>query len=95
VTSFARKLQDFDVVMVLLVMPMFLFSGIFFPVSQLPSFVQWVVMTMPLYHGVAMLRQLTTGSVDLMLVVHLGYLVGAGSLAFVVAMRRLERALIT
>jgi lipooligosaccharide transport system permease protein len=95
VTSFARKVQDFDLVMGLLVMPMFLFAGIFFPISQLPAPVQWVVVTLPLYHAVAMLRQLTTGAVDLMLVVHLGYLVIAGLLAFAVAMRRLERALVT
>jgi lipooligosaccharide transport system permease protein len=95
VTSFARKVQDFDVVMGLLVMPMFLFSGIFFPISQLPSPVQWIVTTVPLYHGVAMLRQLTTGAFDVMLVVHAGYLLVAGSLAFAVAMRRLERALVT
>ena len=37
VTSFVRKIEDFDIVMGLLVMPMFLFSGIFFPVSQLPG----------------------------------------------------------
>jgi lipooligosaccharide transport system permease protein len=95
VTSFARKVQDFDVVMGLLVMPMFLFSGIFFPISQLPSPVQWIVTTMPLYHGVALLRQLTTGAVDVLLAVHVGYLLVAGSLAFALAMRRLERALVT
>jgi lipooligosaccharide transport system permease protein len=36
ITSFARRIEDFDVVMGLVVMPMFLFSGIFFPLRAIP-----------------------------------------------------------
>ena len=95
VTSFTRRVEDFDVVIGLLVMPMFLFAGIFFPVSQLPGALQWAVSITPLYHGVALLRQLTTGLVDVSLLGHVAYLGAVGGLAFVVAMRRLERTLIT
>ena len=63
-TTFARKVQDFDMVMGLLVMPMFLFSGIFVPVTRFPEPVQWILRATPLYHGVGLLRQLTTGSVN-------------------------------
>ena len=94
VTTFARKVQDFDVVIGLLVMPMFLFSGIFFPVTQLPAAVQAAVTLVPLYHGVALLRQLTTGMVSATIVLHLAYLIVLGTAAFVIAMRRLERTLI-
>lgn len=94
VTSFARKIQDFDIVMGLLVMPMFLFAGIFFPVTQLPEPVQWMLLLVPLYHAVELLRQLTTGLVTPGILLHLAYLLLAGSLAFLVAMQRLERALI-
>ena len=95
VTSFARRVEDFDFVIGLLVMPMFLFAGIFFPPAQLPVPIQWAVAATPLYHAVALLRQLTTGLVDVALVGHVAYLVMVGGLAFVVAMRRLERTLIT
>ena len=95
VTTFVRKVQDFDLVIGLLVMPMFLFSGIFFPIAQLPAPLQWAVTLVPLYHAVALLRQLTTGAVSPAIVLHLGYLVVLGALALLVAMRRLERALIT
>jgi lipooligosaccharide transport system permease protein len=95
VTSFVRRVEDFDLVIGLLVVPMFLFSGIFFPPSQLPAAVYAFVTLTPLYHAVAMLRQLTTGAVDATLLVHISYLVVAGGLALAVAMRRLERALIT
>ena len=94
VTCFARKVQDFDIVMGLLFMPMFLFSGIFFPITQFPPPLQWLVQTMPLYHAVDMLRQLTTGAIRPSIAIDVAYLVILGALAFVVAMRRLERALI-
>ena len=93
-TTFVRTREDFDLVMGLLVMPMFLFSGIFFPVSQMPSAVQWLFQIVPLYHAVALLRALTTGAVGLTTLGHLLFLVAGGTLAFFVAMRRLERALI-
>jgi lipooligosaccharide transport system permease protein len=92
--SFVRKREDFDGVMGLLVMPMFLFSGIFFPVSQLPVILQPIFQIVPLYHAVALLRALTTGAVNLSIAGHVAYLVIVGALAFIVAMRRLERALI-
>ena len=94
ITSFVRRVEDFDIVMGLLVMPMFLFSGTFFPVTQLPGFAQWLVQAVPLYHGVELLRQLTTGRVVPGVVVHVAYLLSIGSVAFVIAMKRLERELI-
>jgi lipooligosaccharide transport system permease protein len=93
-TTFARKIQDFDIVVGLLVMPMFLFSGIFVPIERFPELVQWIMRATPLYHAVALLRQLTTGAIELTVVGHLAYLIIAGIVAFAVAMFRLERALI-
>ena len=93
-TSFVRRIEQFDIAMGLVVMPMFLFSGTFFPVSRLPDWIEWIVQVVPLYHAVEMLRQLTTGAVQPSLAYHIAYLVLAGAAAFVVAMRRLERALI-
>ena len=93
-TTIARKVQDFDMVMGLLVMPMFLFSGIFVPVVQFPEAVQWIMRATPLYHAVSMLRQLTTGAIEMSIAAHIAYLVVGGIIAFYVAMHRLERALI-
>jgi lipooligosaccharide transport system permease protein len=93
-TSFIRTIQDFDLVVGLGVMPMFLFSGTFFPVSRMPDAIEWIVYTLPLYHGVGMLRQLTTGIVGPGILVHIVYLLIVGTIAFAIAMHRLERALI-
>ena len=92
-TTIARKVQDFDMVMGLLVMPMFLFSGIFVPVTRFPEAVQWIVHATPLYHAVAMLRQLTTGTLSTSMAGHVAYLVIGGVVAFCVEMYRLERTL--
>jgi lipooligosaccharide transport system permease protein len=94
VTSFMRRVEDFDFVMGLLVTPMFLFSGTFFPISRFPDWLQAVVQMVPLYHAVELLRQLTTGVIHPSLLVHVIYLVLAGLAAFTVAMWRLERTLI-
>lgn len=93
-TSFLRKPENFDMVMGLLVMPMFLFSGIFFPVSQLPAAVRWVFQLVPLFHAVELLRACTTGTLTASVLGHIIYLVAGGVFAFWLAMRRLERALI-
>jgi len=93
-TSYIRKVQDFDIAIGLVVTPMFLFSGTFFPVSQLPEAVQWLILVIPLFHGVELLRALTTGTVSPIILVHVAYLVITGAVAFLFAMRRLERALI-
>ena len=93
-TSFLRVVEDFDIVMGLLVMPMFLFSGIFFPVATLPEPLQWIVAGLPLYHAVELLRPLTTGTTDAGMIGHATYLLAVGGIAFFMAMHRLERTLV-
>jgi lipooligosaccharide transport system permease protein len=45
-------------------MPLFLFSGTFFPVSQLPDVLQRLSWLSPLWHGVELCRGAMTGSID-------------------------------
>jgi lipooligosaccharide transport system permease protein len=45
------------------VVPAFLFSGAFFPVSQLPNWIEWLAYVSPLWHGVDLCRALSTGTV--------------------------------
>jgi lipooligosaccharide transport system permease protein len=91
-TTFVRRIQDFDTVMGLAVLPMFLFSGTFFPVSQLPAVVQWFIGLLPLYNAIEIVRSLTTGRVGWDIVIHVAYLIVIGVVAFTIAMRRLERS---
>jgi lipooligosaccharide transport system permease protein len=45
------------------VVPMFLFSGTFFPVSRLPLPLEWLAYATPLWHGVELCRMFTLGHV--------------------------------
>jgi len=46
------------------ILPMFLFSGTFFPISRLPGALEIVAYATPLWHGVNLCRQLTLGQID-------------------------------
>jgi lipooligosaccharide transport system permease protein len=54
----------FAVVMRIVVFPLFLFSGTFFPISRLPDWLEPVALLSPLYHAVELCRAATTGSVE-------------------------------
>lgn len=58
------------------ILPMFLFSGTFFPISQLPLLLEALAWATPLWHGVALCRSLATDDIDpLLTAVHVAYLV--------------------
>jgi len=54
----------FPVIMRVGVLPLFLFSGTFFPISQLPGWMQVLAVVSPLWHGVDLARDATTGTLD-------------------------------
>lgn len=54
--------SKFPLLLRFLVLPMFLFSGTFFPVSQLPGALEVIAWLTPLWHGVVVCRAATTGS---------------------------------
>jgi lipooligosaccharide transport system permease protein len=93
ITSFMRSWQDFDLVQLAL-QPMFLFSATFFPISVYPAPLRFVIELTPLYHGVNLIRGLTTGSVSLGLIADVGYLVVLGLVGVSVAALRLRRQLL-
>lgn len=74
--------------------PLFLFSGTFFPVSQLPDAVEWVAAATPLYHGVALVRGAVLDSMPSAWPLHLGYLVVFLWVTAVIANRLLRRRLV-
>jgi lipooligosaccharide transport system permease protein len=76
--------------------PLFLFSGTFFPISQLPGWLQPIAQATPLYHGVALCRALVLGHVEVTAAVaHLAYLVALSAIGFAVAQRTYRRRLVT
>jgi lipooligosaccharide transport system permease protein len=74
--------------------PLFLFSGTFFPVSQLPNQVEWVAAATPLYHGVALVRGAVLDAMPSTWPLHLAYLVVFIAATGYVAYRLLRRRLV-
>jgi lipooligosaccharide transport system permease protein len=71
-----------------LIVPMFLFSGTFFPVGRLPLAFELVAYATPIWHGVEVCRMLTLGDVDLTAALgHVGYLLAWTLVGFELARR--------
>lgn len=86
---------DFVVVNRFAIIPMFLFSGTFFPVSQLPAALEWIAYATPLWHGVDLCRALTLGRVHWPLaLVHVLYLAAWGAAGVVAALHTYRRRLL-
>lgn len=93
-TTFLHSWQDYDYVMVL-IMVMFMFAGTFSPLAVYPAWTRPLVELLPLYHGVALTRGLTTGTVSFALLGHAAYLLACCLLGLWVAGRRMGRLLMT
>jgi lipooligosaccharide transport system permease protein len=93
-TTFVRQWRDFDY-MQLAIMPMFLFSGTFYPIDAYPPALQVFVQATPLYRGVHLIRALTTGTPDATLLIDLVYLLAMGTIGLAITSRRLGKLLLS
>ncbi len=93
-TTYMRSWQDFDYV-TLGTIPLFLFSATFFPITAFPGWLQWVVEFTPLYRGVVLVRELTTGAVTIDSAFSVVYLVAMGTAGLMIVGKRLQRLLLT
>jgi len=89
-TTFVRVWADFDL-MQLVILPMFMCSTTFFPLSAYPGWAHPIVQATPLYNGVALIRDLHTGLVGWHDVGHAVYLVTLGVLFGWLTVRRMHR----
>jgi len=93
-TTYMRSWNDADYVQ-LAILPLFLFSATFFPLATYPPVLQWLVQATPLYHGVGLVRALSTGEVHAGLLVHVAYLAVMGAFGLWATTRRIGRLLLT
>ncbi|MDX6226330.1 MAG: lipooligosaccharide transport system permease protein [Frankiales bacterium] len=92
--TYFRTWQDMEW-MTLAVLPMFLFSTTFYPLSTYDGWLQGVVRVTPLYQGVALLRELILGPVGLSAVGHAAYFVAMGAVGLALTGRRIKHLLLT
>ncbi len=94
--SIGRRTEtSFVVLFRLFMVPLFLFSGTFFPITQLPSALRVLAEILPLWHGVELCRSLALGSGDLLIELANGcYLVLLSLGGYAVARRAYRRRLV-
>ncbi len=71
-------------------LPMFLFSGTFFPITYYPQWLQWVIQATPLWQAIALMRGLMFAEIDAALLAHVAYFVTLAAAGLVLTARRLE-----
>nr|WP_238335750.1 ABC transporter permease [Serinicoccus kebangsaanensis] len=90
VTSYLTTFQQMDLINFVL-LPMFLFSATLYPIGVYPEWIQWLIMGMPLWHGVELMRQLSVGHFDGLTWVHSLYFVGMTVLGLALTTLRLRK----
>jgi lipooligosaccharide transport system permease protein len=88
-TTFMRQWTDFDYI-TMATLPLFLFSATFYPITVYPEWLQRVIEALPLWHGVELVRGLTTGDVGWGLLWHVLYYVVMIAIGVVFTTRRLR-----
>jgi len=87
--------QWFPFIMRLILMPLFLFSGAFFPISELTGWMQVLARVTPLWHGVDLARMATLGTWDGdAALVHVTYLVVLAAIGYWWSLRRLTARMV-
>lgn len=93
VTAIARSYEFFPYYNTLLLTPMLLMSGVFFPLERMPSLVQSGAELLPLVHAVRVVRPLMTGAPLEHLVLHLSVLAAYSALGLCLAAYLVRRRL--
>jgi lipooligosaccharide transport system permease protein len=91
-TTYMRSWADLEYIPSLM-LPMFLFSATFYPLSSYGDY-QWVVQISPLYHGVAVMRGLNLGEWSWAFAGHLAVLVTMSVVGITVTARRIRHLLL-
>lgn len=77
----------------LVVTPMFLLGGTFFPIEELPSWARVVAQATPVYHGVELIRQVTVYEIEVSALWHIAYLAVLAIAGTAIGIRNLEKRL--
>lgn len=82
VSSFSRSYDFFNYYITLVMTPMFIFCGVFYPIASLPAVVQPIVQVLPLSHAIALIRPLASGQELVNVLGHLAVLAGFAFVGF-------------
>ena len=90
VTTFLKDFEQMNLVNTFL-LPMFLFSGSFYPLTVFPGWLQGIIKSLPLWHGITLMREVSLGVVHIGLLWHTLYFLAMIALGITVTSRRLNK----
>ena len=93
-TALSPSYDFFMYYFTLVITPMMLLSGVFFPVDQLPAPIQAVTQVLPLTHAVVLVRPLMSGVVPAGILLHFSVLAAYAAAAFYIALVLTRRRLL-
>jgi lipooligosaccharide transport system permease protein len=93
-TSRAPSYDFFNYYFTLFISVMFLFSGVFFPLANLPPWAQTLAWFLPLTHAVQVARALVAGAPTLALLGDVAWMIAVGLVAYLLAERFVRRRLL-
>ncbi len=89
ITSYMKTFQQMEWINFIM-LPMFLLSATFYPITVYPEWIRVIIQAMPLWHGVELVRGLTTGDVYPAMILHVLYFVVMIAIGLVITTRRLR-----
>ncbi len=93
-TGLVPNIDAFNYYFSLIITPLFLFSGVFFPLSNLPATVQQAAWLSPLFHAVNLMRGLVTGQVGPTLIGDFVWIAVLAAILFPIPIRLMRRLVI-
>ena len=94
IAGLMKSIENFNYVTSIVITPLFLTAGTYFPISELPEWAQVAANLNPLYHCVQLVRHAVFGFEGWVDVFHIGVIVAFGLVAWRLAIRAMERKLI-
>ncbi len=91
--AYVRKLIYWGSYFAFVITPMFLLSGVFFPVAALPAWIRPLAWIMPLYHGIEVMRALSFGQFSVRILVHLAFLIVIPVVLFIPTVKLFKKRL--
>lgn len=94
-TAIIKNIDQLNYYITLVIMPFFLFGGLYFPVDNLPQWVQWLNWLNPLYHSIVVSRSLALGTLSTKLWLHILLLIVIGLVLYQYPLRLMKKRLIS
>ncbi len=94
ISTFCKNQQQANLASFLFLFPAIMFSGLMFPIENMPTVIQWIAYTDPLAHYLGLLRNimLKGGGIQYILI-HVSFLIGIGLFGIIFSLKRLRTIL--